>query len=551
MLPLKLQVSVLVVAHGSLNNPESSAPARRLVHTLRSTGRFQEVRAAFWREQASLREAWTQFSSEHVVVVPVFVADGYFVQKILPRELGLTGRLTQRDTRLIRYAEPLGTHFDMQDVVMARVEAARPFLTHPLEESALVLVGHGTRRSTTSSASVLLQVGLARQRGRFAEVDAVFLDQDPEIDTLWERVSAPQIIAVPYFVSDGFHTRDEIPQMLGLTSLRADTMADVIADDVRGRRVVYTSAVGTDDTLGDVAWARIQEALQWPWSDTFMAQEDGWLDQLTPVKRKDTLSRFKAWLTLHDTLEVGEVSLVRVGTPPFHQWRLTHHSDRSVAGEALATVDLAGLDRLARLDDAGEHRPLRWSRGLPRGWQITVGERDLVDVLETVYPGALAMGWGQLEVVPWSVTASRQTGTLKKLVDLDSSRVPELRVRCCDAMTCLRTPFWIEAKVGVEAVRDEDGKETQAAVPGVAVTTALTTSTVAALPCFEACGRALDIARDLVPDRPYVDLNEVDPDTLPPEVRAQLDDEVDTQEKSQGEEDPFGEDPFSLDFDRD
>ena len=47
--------ALVVVAHGSHLNPDSSTPTYRHADTVRETGVFDEVATAFWKEEPSFR----------------------------------------------------------------------------------------------------------------------------------------------------------------------------------------------------------------------------------------------------------------------------------------------------------------------------------------------------------------------------------------------------------------------------------------------------------------------------------------------------------------
>ena len=56
----------------------------------------RKVRTAFWKEEPQLHYAFDLVESPEVFAVPVFMADGYFTDRVVPRELGLEGRRTVR-----------------------------------------------------------------------------------------------------------------------------------------------------------------------------------------------------------------------------------------------------------------------------------------------------------------------------------------------------------------------------------------------------------------------------------------------------------------------
>ena len=91
--------ALLIVAHGSTVNPDSSAPTLAHSVEIRRRGIFADVQFAFWKEEPSLCDALFLFDPEsvrEVYVVPNFISEGYFTQTVVPRELELNGRITKR-----------------------------------------------------------------------------------------------------------------------------------------------------------------------------------------------------------------------------------------------------------------------------------------------------------------------------------------------------------------------------------------------------------------------------------------------------------------------
>src|SRR5438874_12746791 len=91
--------ALLIVAHGSTVNPESSAPTLAHAAEIRRRDIFSDVQCAFWKEEPSLRDAIFLFDPDAiktVYVVPNFISEGYFTQTVIPRELELNGKITKR-----------------------------------------------------------------------------------------------------------------------------------------------------------------------------------------------------------------------------------------------------------------------------------------------------------------------------------------------------------------------------------------------------------------------------------------------------------------------
>jgi sirohydrochlorin cobaltochelatase len=266
--------ALLIVAHGSHLNPESSTPTYRHADTIRDSGAFDEVATAFWKEEPSFREALRTIDAEEVYVVPMFVSEGYFTEQVIPRELRLeawdvaewdsdgtsASHATLRATdveKTVHYCGPVGTHDAMTDVIVRRAET----VTDDPDVGpgfALAVVGHGTERNENSAKAIQYHADRIEASGRFDEVMAVFMDEDPEVDDVATLFSTDDVVVVPLFIADGFHTQEDIPEDMGLTEDYREGY-DVPAE-VGGRRIWYAGAVGTEPLMADVVLERAAEA---------------------------------------------------------------------------------------------------------------------------------------------------------------------------------------------------------------------------------------------------------------------------------------------------
>jgi sirohydrochlorin cobaltochelatase len=55
-----------------------------------------------------------------VILIPVFIAEGWHTRETIPQDLGLTGEVTAREDRTIFYGAPVGTHPSMANLIAAR-----------------------------------------------------------------------------------------------------------------------------------------------------------------------------------------------------------------------------------------------------------------------------------------------------------------------------------------------------------------------------------------------------------------------------------------------
>ena len=266
--------ALVIVAHGSHLNPDASTPTYDHADTIREAGAFDEVRTAFWKEEPSFREVLRTVESEEVYVVPLFISEGYFTEQVIPRELRLeeweedawdSGGTSATHATLeagdidgaVHYCGPVGTHDAMSDVIVRRAET----VTDDPEvgaEFGLAVVGHGTERNENSAKAIEYHADRIAERDRFDEVKALFMDEDPEVDDVTDFFESDDIVVVPLFVADGYHTQEDIPEDMGLTDdyrTGWETPAEV-----DGHRVWYAGAVGTEALMADVVLERAADA---------------------------------------------------------------------------------------------------------------------------------------------------------------------------------------------------------------------------------------------------------------------------------------------------
>jgi sirohydrochlorin cobaltochelatase len=243
--------ALVIVGHGSHLNEDSSLPVYEHAVRIRETGEFDEVVECFWKEEPSMRHVLDTIESEDVYIAPAFISEGYFTQQVIPRELGLEGPVSKKGEKTVRYAGPLGTFDGMPDVILERTED----LMRGREVSgrtALVLLGHGTDLNKNSGGVIYLNAGRIRERGVYDLVEVGFLDQDPEIGAVVDRIEAENVILIPLFIAEGWHTRETIPEDLGL---RGEV---TLRDD---KTIFYGAPVGTHPSMANLIAARARNTM--------------------------------------------------------------------------------------------------------------------------------------------------------------------------------------------------------------------------------------------------------------------------------------------------
>jgi sirohydrochlorin cobaltochelatase len=263
--------TLVVLGHGTELNENSAAPVMLHVAELRRRRLFSEVREAFWKQEPQIKKVLADISTPRVFIAPLFISEGYFAGQVIPRELGFEAgnRLRVENSEII-YCAPIGTHDSMTKVILSRaaeVVKAFPFPRVPRNsETTLFIAGHGTEKNENSRKPIERQVELIRAQGIYTNVHAIFLEETPRIPECYVLAQTKNMVVVPFFISDGLHTQEDIPVLLGETKknigerLAAGQPVWRNPMERNGKLVWYSPAVGTDPGIADVILERVKEA---------------------------------------------------------------------------------------------------------------------------------------------------------------------------------------------------------------------------------------------------------------------------------------------------
>lgn len=268
MIP-KDETALLIVAHGSTVNPDSSAPTLAHAAEIRRRKIFADVGCAFWKEEPSLRDALFLFEPEsirEVYVVPNFISEGYFTQTVVPRELELVGQSTERaNGQIWKYCEPVGNHPAMTELLLKRAREIAPGVD-PLEAS-LLIVAHGTDLNENSAVAAKREAEKIRSLGKYGAVLNVYMEEPPLVSDWRKLTKTRNVVVVPFFISDGLHSYEDIPQLIGIvvaagvdrgrlgSAPPATAHGEIFCHNpyqIDGRSLFYAPSIGTDPGFADI-----------------------------------------------------------------------------------------------------------------------------------------------------------------------------------------------------------------------------------------------------------------------------------------------------------
>ena len=268
----KSDSALLIIGHGSTVNADSSAPTLAHAAAIRRQGIFRDVRCAFWKEEPSLRDSLFFFDPEKVrdvYVVPNFISEGYFTQTVIPRELELEGQTTKRPTgQQWYYCGPVGSNPSVTELLLRRAKEVAPNV-NPAQTS-LLIVAHGTDLNENSAVAAKREAEKIRARGEYAMVLNLYMEEPPRVADWKELTNTRNVVVVSFFISDGLHSYEDIPVLLGIKPQATDC-APGVSDSQRGqvfrrnpyevdeRLLFYAGAIGTDPAFAQII---VEQALQ-------------------------------------------------------------------------------------------------------------------------------------------------------------------------------------------------------------------------------------------------------------------------------------------------
>ena len=264
--------ALVVLGHGTEQNADSAAPVYQHAAELRRRKIFGVVREAFWKQEPQIKHVLAELSAPRVFIAPLFISEGYFGSEVIPGELGFdASRITHHASRITFYCNPVGSHDSMTGVILSRareIVEKFPFPRAPRPgDITLFIAGHGTERNENSRKPIERQVELIRALNLYGGVHAIFLEEDPRIFECYRLAPTKNLVVVPFFISDGLHTQEDIPVLLGETKavvrqrLAAGRPTWRNPTEKNGKLAWYTPAVGTEPRLADVILERGREAM--------------------------------------------------------------------------------------------------------------------------------------------------------------------------------------------------------------------------------------------------------------------------------------------------
>ncbi|MDZ4743876.1 MAG: CbiX/SirB N-terminal domain-containing protein [Verrucomicrobiota bacterium] len=120
------------------------------------------------------------------------------------------------------------------------------------DQSALLLIGHGSSKNGESGAALSFQAKMLKSCEIFKEVKEAYWQMDPLINDVLPTIQSKTIYIVPFFLSEGYFTQQVLPRHLGLRGRFAHQA---------GKDYFYCRPVGVHPKIDEIINSRMTTIL--------------------------------------------------------------------------------------------------------------------------------------------------------------------------------------------------------------------------------------------------------------------------------------------------
>jgi sirohydrochlorin cobaltochelatase len=134
-------------------------------------------------------------------------------------------------------------------------------------QTSLLIVAHGTDLNENSAVAAKREAERIRALGKYATVLNVYMEEPPLVSDWRKLTKTDAVVVVPFFISDGLHSYEDIPVLLGIdVAAHADrghsgspppaiARGEIFRHNpyaIDGRSLFYAPSIGTDPGFADI-----------------------------------------------------------------------------------------------------------------------------------------------------------------------------------------------------------------------------------------------------------------------------------------------------------
>lgn len=234
---------LLLIGHGSTRAAADNDTLLRHAERLAERSLFRSVDVGLLYGEPSAEALAARLPRAELFVVPFFMADGYYPQRVIPA-LFDNDKAADGNTERPIFCAPVGLHPGLAGIVMDRALEALEVRRLTPKHATLLVIGHGSENSPASWHATETQARRVRQRGVFRRVTTAYLEQSPEIAGVLNGLKGP-VVAAGLFAGDGAHAGRDVPALL---------------NGYRAGSIDYLGAIGCDPAIADLVLDQVADA---------------------------------------------------------------------------------------------------------------------------------------------------------------------------------------------------------------------------------------------------------------------------------------------------
>ena len=231
------KMALLIAAHGDRGGTGANRALLAHCQRLEAGAGFSTVAGGVLKGDPPLEAALEQIvasGAAHLLVYPLFMADGYFTRKVLPHRLSEHLEAMGRHIK-VTYTAPLGADEALPAFTAKRAIKAAERARYKPSESRLLIVGHGSKIGPASADATKEFAKKVSPLVPFARVETAFLEEDVFVKDALRNSGQPTVVE-GFFSGDGLHAGDDVPQALEET----------------GAIATYAGSIGADPHLSEI-----------------------------------------------------------------------------------------------------------------------------------------------------------------------------------------------------------------------------------------------------------------------------------------------------------
>ena len=229
--------ALVLCAHGIRGGP---GVAMEHAASIAQQALFAEVHACAHKGEPELLDVLTRVKAPVVYLAPLLMAEGFTLRAMLTRLSSFSGCASSE----LRLCRPVGGHPQLAALLATKAKTLAWQQGWHLQDTALLITGHGTTRHAQASASARRHAVEIAASGAFGEVVTAFLDEPPTLPEAIARLRAPRSVAVGLFVDRGEHGDEDVPRLLAAA----------------GGSAVYTGPIGGDPAIAGLVLDQVRAA---------------------------------------------------------------------------------------------------------------------------------------------------------------------------------------------------------------------------------------------------------------------------------------------------